>query len=112
MSAPSIIGPITVDVGVVSERVLEIDVRSVDIAVIHLTQLATGQTFSGTISSKLLETDAYAPSTLGALAAVTDAAPASVQVDCRGISYLRLDGLQSGAGGDVRITALGGMLIP
>lgn len=111
MTAPSILGPLVVDVGIVEEACLEMDVRSVEIAVLHVTQLAAGQTFSGTIKTKLLESDEYAPTTLGDLAAVTDAAPASVQVDCRGISYLRLDGLQSGAGGDVRIVALGGTII-
>lgn len=111
MTAPSILGPVVVDVGVVEEACLEMDVRSVEVAVVHVTQLAAGQTFTGRIKTKLREEDEYAPSTLPDLGSVTDAEPASVQIDCRGISYLRVDGLQSGVGGDVRFVALGGIII-
>ena len=105
---PSVIAtePTTVEVLPAQTTVMTWDVRNDDVLTIQLENLDGSQTFAGTVQRRLSDDVGWSDTSLGDFASVAAAGSAVADCDVRGTRGLRLVGTMSGAGGDVRVTAV------
>lgn len=111
MSAPAILSPVvteptTVEVLPAQTALAEWDVKFDDILCVQVENLDETQDFVGKIQRKLHEDNDWADSNLADLSTVPSGTGKVVDCDVRATRALRVVGAMSGAGGNVRVTAV------
>ena len=99
--------PTTVAMLPASSEVASWDVRNFDFLTVQLENSDASQDFFGTLQRRLDDSNGWADVGPAYFATVTPGTSVVADCDVRGTIGLRLVGYMSGAGGDVRVTAVG-----
>lgn len=97
-------GPETVAVAPTSTTVADIDVRGITRFALYVKNLDGAQTFAGDVYQYMVSGQTPALLSVPDFASVAAGEAAMASIDVRGVTFIRLVGTMSGAGGNVSVS--------